>query len=393
MSCSRSQDQVHAGQPGSLASIIKGASEETKKNQQIEDSKSDAMKEAEHFVDVIHHFEHYGTHTFQKTDRLESNMNKIDPTLAKLVSDKYEQRLEAARKAIVVNHRFVREIVSNKEAFQSQDFDYDKLQRDTCRTIDENKMYKVRSTISQCVRDWSKDGAEERDQCYGKILRKLEELYPDVTDRSKRRVLVPGSGLGRLTWEVAYRGFFSQGNEFSYFMLLCSYVILNTMNKVEQTTIFPYVWDWKNLFSAKDQMKMVKIPDVNPSALPPNSQFSMVAGDFLEVFNDTLGTWDAVTTCYFIDTAHNILEYIKLIGRLLVKGGHWINFGPLLYHFSDMRGEMSIELTWEEIKLALPGLGFELISEEGHIPSRYTSNPASMLQQQYSCVFFHAKKI
>lgn len=253
-------------------------------------------------------------------------------------------------------------------------------------------MYKVRSTISQCVRDWSADGAAERDQCYGKILRKLEELYPDHADRGKRRVLVPGSGLGRLTWEVAHRGFFSQGNEFSYFMLMCSYVILNCMKEVEQTSIFPYVWDAKNLISAKDQLKQVKIPDVDPTSLPRNSQFSMVAGDFLEVFNDSVGTWDAIATCYFIDTAHNILEYAQLISNLLVKGGHWINFGPLLYHYSDMRGELSIELSWEELRSALPALGFEIVAEETDIPSCYTSNPASMLVQQYKCLFFHAIK-
>jgi hypothetical protein len=34
------------------------------------------------------------------------------------------------------------------------------------------------------------------------------------------RVLCPGSGLGRLPFEVAKRGYGCQGNEFSFFMLL-----------------------------------------------------------------------------------------------------------------------------------------------------------------------------
>ena len=33
------------------------------------------------------------------------------------------------------------------------------------------------------------------------------------------------------------------------------------------------------------------------------------------------GSWDAVVTCFFIDTAHNIIEYIEIISRILKDGG------------------------------------------------------------------------
>jgi len=55
----------------------------------------------------------------------------------------------------------------------------------------------------------------------------LVRVYPDSASRASVRVLTPGCGLARLTWEIAREGFVSQGNEFSYFMLLASYVILN----------------------------------------------------------------------------------------------------------------------------------------------------------------------
>ena len=45
------------------------------------------------------------------------------------------------------------------------------------------------------------------------------------------------------------------------------------------------------------------------------------------------GQWDAVLTCFFIDTAQNIVSYIETIARLLREGGVWINLGPLLFHF------------------------------------------------------------
>jgi hypothetical protein len=43
--------------------------------------------------------------------------------------------------------------------------------------------------------------------------------------------------------------------------------------------------------------------------------------------------FDSVVTCFFIDTAHNIVEYVEIINHCLKPGGYWINLGPLLYHW------------------------------------------------------------
>ena len=50
---------------------------------------------------------------------------------------------------------------------------------------------------------------------------------------------------------------------------------------------------------------------------------SMCAGDFVEVYGapDQAGQWDAVATCFFIDTAHNVVEYLEIIARCLKPGG------------------------------------------------------------------------
>jgi len=103
-------------------------------------------------------------------------------------------------------------------------------------------------------------------------------------------------------------------------------------------------------------LKSVQIPDVLPSDLPPGSNFSLVAGDFEEVFGQqddeadpdgpSAGLWDAVLTCFFIDTviicslvpwnephsfyntqAKNIVNYLRIIHRILAPGGVWINLG------------------------------------------------------------------
>lgn len=38
-------------------------------------------------------------------------------------------------------------------------------------------------------------------------------------------------------------------------------------------------------------------------------------------------SWDAVCSCFFIDTARNIVEYLEAIYRILKVGGVWINCG------------------------------------------------------------------
>lgn len=38
-------------------------------------------------------------------------------------------------------------------------------------------------------------------------------------------------------------------------------------------------------------------------------------------------SWDCVTTCFFIDTAHNVIEYVETIWKILKPGGAWINLG------------------------------------------------------------------
>lgn len=67
-------------------------------------------------------------------------------------------------------------------------------------------------------------GKAERDAAYEPLLRALEENLPlaEFKQRHQRvpRVLCPGSGLGRLPFEVIRKGYAAQGNEVSYFMLL-----------------------------------------------------------------------------------------------------------------------------------------------------------------------------
>lgn len=60
-------------------------------------------------------------------------------------------------------------------------------------------MSKVRSSLRQLVRDWTREGQEERDQCYGPIIAEMKRVLPITHEnRNKLMVFLPGSGLSRL---------------------------------------------------------------------------------------------------------------------------------------------------------------------------------------------------
>lgn len=63
----------------------------------------------------------------------------------------------------------------------------------------------------------------------------------ECRDISRIRILVPGAGLGRMTYELAYRGYYCEGNEFSLFMLVASNFVLNRCVVENQYTIYPWV--------------------------------------------------------------------------------------------------------------------------------------------------------
>ena len=86
-----------------------------------------------------------------------------------------------------------------------------------------------------------------------------------------------------------------------------------------------------------EAFKVYSIPDINPNSCmdPTNNDFSMTAGEFVEIYKKQKAEWNCVCTIFFIDTANDIIEYIKTIYNCLKKGGVWINLGPLLYHYAD----------------------------------------------------------
>lgn len=189
-------------------------------------------------------------------------------------------------------------------------------------------------------------GQAERDMCYKPIMEEVKSYFPEPIDKATGKrvsILHPGCGMGRLVFDFALQGYTSQGNEFTYFMLLASNFILNQTDHKEQYEVYPFIHCFSNLKTEDQAFLKVKIPDVCPNEVMRSDvtyDFSMVAGEFVEVYSKQRGTWDCIVTCFFLDTAHNVIEYIETISQLLRPGGLWVNMGPLLYHYSEQPEEV-----------------------------------------------------
>lgn len=216
-------------------------------------------------------------------------------------------------------------------------------------TAKADDMDKARSTIRQFYRDWSAEGAVEREACYGPVIKDLlAEREMGGFEKKVMNVLVPGAGLGRLVFDLCHQGFNVEGNEISYHMLLASSYILNYCPGGKPHTIFPWCHTFVNHKTRDRQLQSVKVPDVHPGTtlqgtnpdIPLTRQpgeMSMSASDFICLYGDEehKDVYDAVATVFFIDTAPNFIRYIETIRNCLKSGGIWTNIGPLLWHFEN----------------------------------------------------------
>ncbi|XP_007564562.1 PREDICTED: carnosine N-methyltransferase-like [Poecilia mexicana] len=354
-------------------------------------AEEEAKLERQHFWRIIDAFRSYRFHVHEQVKRAERQFRSLSQRHQRVLPGVLSN-LARVRQCAEHNQEILDAVVHNSlHMFENVEYGEreDPRKARPSTTFD---MDKLKSTIKQFVRDWSEAGQAERDSCYKPIIQEIQRLFPsDQYDVSKVSVLIPGAGLGRLAWEIARLGYSCQGNEWSFFMLFSSNFVLNRCEEENSLTLYPWIHQFSNNKKSSDQTRPIRFPDVNPQSLPLNTDFSMVAGDFVEVYSE-LECWNCVATCFFIDTANNVLEYVDTIWKILKPGGVWINLGPLLYHFENIANELSIELSYEDIRTAMLKYGFIFEVEKESMQTTYTENECSMLRYVYDCVFFVARK-
>lgn len=338
-------------------------------------------EELSHFRAIVATFLNYNFDSIVEFSKYEKDLKSLTEDQKALLMVSTDEKMTSLLKLINVNSKFLFDIVSEHvDLFRSNKSGKRHF------VITANNRSKIKTLLKQFNREWALEGALERKQAFDPILEELKVLYPKPKGVN---VLIPGCGLGRLPFEIAKMGFNAQGNEFSYFMLFGSNYILNKTNHKQK--IYPFLHKFANNKFYNKNFIAVEIPDVPINVIPKDIAFSMVAGEFVEVYSSQPNTWDCVVTCFFIDTAKNVLEYLEVIYSILKKGGKWINLGPLLYHYTDQPEECSIELSEEELQHAIVKKGFS-IEKESWSDCIYCSEPFDMLESVFKCWFFSATK-
>ena len=286
-----------------------------------------------------------------------------------------------------------------------------------------NDIDKARSTIRQFYRDWSADGAREREASFGPVVRAIAaEQEARGPDHPPVKVLVPGAGLGRLVFELCMRGYETEGNEISYHQLLASSYVLNCCQRAGQHTIYPWIHTFSNHRSRANHLRNYPVPDVHCATELSEAEqkgrvgsMSMSAADFLCLYaqEDKEAVYDVVATVFFLDTAPNLIRYLETILHCLKPGGILVNIGPLLWHFegrvwdrdeheegegdanhdtSGIADPGNFELTDDEVMALVAQVGFEIVSRETGIDAPYILDRESMLQTTYKASTWVARK-
>jgi len=270
-------------------------------------------EEKHHFLDVCWSFMKYQKDAMYDVERFQAAINELDAHDMALWEVDSARWLKEISVAVQINARFLSMLPSPDVSGVDLGPDAEQVVRQVPQGhhVASRNSSKVRSTLRQFVRDWAAEGQDERLASYGPLIEALWKRMP-ATDKKGRhlnngqgfdgapRVLCPGCGLGRLPFDLARMGYDAQGNEFSYHMLLGSHLILNRCNQARAFTIYPFILSTGNRLGKTDHLRAVKIPEEAPSqALPRNAALSMTAGEFVEVYKDQPGEWDALLTPFF----------------------------------------------------------------------------------------------
>jgi carnosine N-methyltransferase len=128
-----------------------------------------------------------------------------------------------------------------------------------------------------------------------------------------------------------------------------AYRYMEARKERDSIAVYPFIDSLSHHATTRDLQRRITAPDMEP-----HPSVLLVEGDFTTVFADQNSHYDVIVTHFFIDTARNLMSYFETIHRLLKTGGHWVNFGPLLYGTGPF-----VQLSLDEILAVLEKMGFE----------------------------------
>ncbi|KAF5365002.1 hypothetical protein D9757_011432 [Collybiopsis confluens] len=219
-------------------------------------------------------YAHYRSFSLDELARMRASYSSIGRTHKRIGYDiGYPRKLDRLAETIQVNARVTDGVAAVMKRVYSKE-----LSTTTFTTqlwpsprsyespaADSRSLPRIREALKHFVRDWSDAGASERSIIFEPILSALSSTNSSSSRRAKR-VLVPGSGLGRLAYEISQLGFDTTACELSGYMNGAFHFLLDPemTRSANQHEIHPYAHWWSHSRSIKDLFRTVKFPDVVP---------------------------------------------------------------------------------------------------------------------------------
>ncbi|RGP81756.1 hypothetical protein FLONG3_141 [Fusarium longipes] len=308
-------------------------------------------------LDALYGYSRYYERQKSELNRLEGLYKHVSKAQKSLLehSVQYSKKFNRIDGLLRKNQELCNSIVQN--AMKFYDISQDELDRHIKDLEASGKLadkISVSQSLKHYVRDWTETGEAERKSTFSCLINTLEGLFPERHGDRPVKVLVPGSGLGRLGHDIARLGGFDVTiNEWSMYMNV-AYRFLEANRPRNSHSFHPFIDNWSHHAIQSNMVRPLSFPDVSLNS----TSVVLIEGDFTTVF-PTAGEYDVVVTYFFIDTARNLMSYLDTIKKVLKPGGHWINLGPLLYGTGPF-----VQLSLEEILIVSEALGFEFLETD-----------------------------
>jgi carnosine N-methyltransferase len=338
--------------------------------------------ELKRLIITLYAMENYKYHNRYQIEKFNYDVSNIDQKYIGRLNYDIKQRIQLLDQAMTLNQNMLLEIVKNYWPDDSYLKNYNNKE-----LLDQS--YNEYSILNYAVfmhilRDWTAERQKEREAHYVPIVQSIQKCLS-----TKARILIPGAGMFRLGYELACLGHDIEGNDYSFFnVVICDYIF--NQAKKNQFTFQPLIRSFSNFFTEDSAYRKYSFPDCD-ILTEGRGKMSMYCGDFVKLYENQANAFDCVITCFFLDTAKNIIEYIDIIHKILKQGGFWINLGPLCYHYAGYQSTPILELPYDKLKDVIINTGFEYI-EESKKDLPYCEIDDYMKNDFYSCVYFNVRK-
>lgn len=347
-------------------------------------------KDRHELIASVYDLKMYISHAKQWNNRrrvLFRQMSLLQQNLTQVIE--YPKKLNTIDMYFEKNYELLQEIAKlASKKYNIEDFEY-KIVEEQATLKKRNNYYRVVESICHYSRDWAVEPCREIEPLLQYIRKQCSDL-----NSSKTLAIVPGSGLGRIAHSLATETKFSSVHavEYSWLMVLMNEFIYSKVSS-EKVKIYPYLHTYSNHLSLMDQIRSVEIQ--HSIKLPQSLQIHH--GDFTEF--DILTHLKikespenlVLVTCFFLDTAENLIEYLQTINRISDNFHgtvRWINVGPLKFGTAA-----KIEVSNEELKMLIQSMGWKFTDEQKPQLLGYLTDTLGLWQGYYNVTMWTAEKL